>query len=53
MSDIISDTKHQRSTMERRPSPPKADAAVAAPAAAPAETPATEPETPPAAVPEG
>ena len=55
MSDIISDTRHQRSTMERRPQPPKAEAAVAAPApeAAPAETPAARPETPPAAVPEG
>jgi len=55
VSDIISDTKHRRSTMEQRPSPPRA-ATADAPAAegAPAETGlAAVPDAPPAAVPEG
>jgi small subunit ribosomal protein S5 len=65
LSDVISDSKHQRSTMEQRPSKRSAEAvaaaettpaAAAAPAieAAPAEAAAPEtPEAPPTVVPEG
>jgi len=61
ISDIISDTRHRRSTMEQRPQPPR-EAAAAAPGAegAPAaESASTEtglaaaPDAPPPAVPEG
>lgn len=55
ISDIISDTRHRRSTMEQRPSPRPA-ATAAAPGAEGASTEtglAAVPDTPPAAVPEG
>jgi len=61
ISDIISDTKHRRSTMEQRPQPPRDAAAAAsgaegAPAAgnaSPETGLAAVPDAPPAAVPEG
>ena len=62
ISDIMTEGRHRRSTMEQRPKAPREGAAegVAEPAAsaaaapAPAETaPASAPDTPPATVPEG
>jgi small subunit ribosomal protein S5 len=62
LSDVISDSKHQRSTMEQRPSKKPAEGTVeatageTAPTAAALETTAAAPATPdapPAAVPEG